>query len=93
MTTIEMKILRDRVRWLNKAITEVLKMIDTLGDLELDTMPMEETFAKLANERMEIIKTLSAAVRCARCWRCSDASPPFRAGTISKKFFQKVLDR
>lgn len=61
MTTIEMKILRDRVRWLNKAITEVLKMIDTLGDLELDTMPMEETFAKLANERMEIIKTLAAA--------------------------------
>lgn len=61
MTTIEMKILRDRVRWLNKAITEVLKMIDTLGDLELDTMPMEETFTKLVNERMEIIKTLAAA--------------------------------
>lgn len=61
MTTIEMKILRDRVRWLNKAITEVLKMIDTLGDLELDTMAMEETFTKLANERMEIIKTLAAA--------------------------------
>lgn len=61
MTTIEMKILRDRVRWLNKAITEVLKMIDTLEDLELDTMAMEETFAKLADERMEIVKTLAKA--------------------------------
>lgn len=61
MTTIEMKILRDRVRWLNKAITEVLKMIDTLEDLELDTTAMEETFANLANERMEIIKTLAKA--------------------------------
>ena len=61
MTTIEMKILRDRVRWLNKAITEVLKMIDTLEDLELDTTTMEETFTKLTDERMEIIKTLAAA--------------------------------